>query len=284
MGPGCITIEVDGNRRSRESFIPQRALNSDSDGKNPLVILSFWTRRVMTTSGCVSIASSRVETTVAPQPSISRGSRVWGAARVTVAPSVRSSTALLRATRECRMSPTITTAIPDRSMPRAVSPRSRVRIVKASRRACVGCSCVPSPALMMCASTQPLFVTVEATPECECRSTMKSAPIASSVCSVSLRLSPLETLDPCEVNVVTSALSASAAASNDSRVLVLSSKNTFATVLPRSVGSFFTSRDRTSAMSIAVSSIATALSVVRSRVEIRCFTRYSLRPSRRLPQ
>ena len=52
-----------------------------------------------------------------------------------------------RATREKRMSPMMATCRP------AILPFFS-RIVKVSRRACVGCSCAPSPALMMLASSR----------------------------------------------------------------------------------------------------------------------------------
>ena len=63
-----------------------------------------------------------------------------------------------------------------------------------------------------------------------------SAPIACSVSAVSLRLSPLETLEPLAEKLMTSALSRLAAASNEMRVRVESSKKRLTTVRPRSVG------------------------------------------------
>ena len=76
-------------------------------------------------------------------------------------------------------------------------------------------------------------------------------PMAAIVWVVSFNDSPLETLDPFALKVMTSALSRFAAASKLSRVRVESSKKRFATVRPRSVGSFGTARVATSAMSSA---------------------------------
>ena len=70
--------------------------------------------------------------------------------------------------------------------------------------------------------------------------TTASAPIASRVSAVSLRLSPLETLEPLAEKLMTSADSRLAAASNEMRVRVQSSKKRLTTVRPRSVGSFLT--------------------------------------------
>ena len=62
----------------------------------------------------------------------------------TSAPIFVSSSAFDRSTRLCSRSPTIATCRP------ASRPLCS-RIVKASSSACVGCSCIPSPALMMLA-------------------------------------------------------------------------------------------------------------------------------------
>ena len=168
------------------------------------------------------------------------------------------------------MSPTIVTVVPSRSLPRAPPPCRRRRIVNASSSAWVGCSWVPSPALTIAASIQPEFASTSGAPDELCRMTTASAPIAASVCAVSLRLSPFETLDPLALKLMTSALRRFAAASNEMRVRVESSKKRLTTVLPRRVGSFFTSRLATSAMSSATSRIAIASSRPRSRVLSRC--------------
>lgn len=139
--------------------------------------------------------------------------------------------------------------------------------MNASSRAWVGCSWVPSPAFRIDASIQPLAASTAGAPEALCRITTPSAPIAASVCAVSLRLSPFETLEPLALKLMTSAESRFAAASNEMRVRVESSKKRLTTVLPRRVGSFFTSRFCTSAMSSAMSSSAIASARPRSLVE-----------------
>ena len=85
------------------------------------------------------------------------------------------------------------------------------------------------------------------------RMTTASAPIACRVRAVSLRLSPLDTLEPLAEKLMTSALSRLAAASNEMRVRVESSKNRLTTVRPRSVGSFLIGRSATPSSSSAVS-------------------------------
>ena len=97
------------------------------------------------------------------------------------------------------------------------------RIVKASSSACVGCSWVPSPALTTLERTQPEWASRCGAPLAPWRTTTASAPIASSVSAVSLRLSPLATLDPFAEKLITSAESRFAAASNEILVLVESS-------------------------------------------------------------
>ena len=73
------------------------------------------------------------------------------------------------------MSPTI--AIFNEAKSRFNAPKC-LRIVNASSRAWVGCSWVPSPALMIEALTQPLSARRFAAPEAGCRMTIASAPIA----------------------------------------------------------------------------------------------------------
>ena len=113
---------------------------SRTDGKKPPFIRSACTRSISTASAAGSSASKSWDT-VTGQPSTPTGSSVGGATSTTSAPRVCSSMTLERATRLCRMSPTITTRRPS-------MPPSRWRIVSASSSACVGCSWVPSPALI----------------------------------------------------------------------------------------------------------------------------------------
>ena len=91
-------------------------------------------------------------------------------------------------------------------------------MVYRSSRAWVGCSCVPSPAF----STSPWThrVRVCGAPEDECRITMASAPMASSVSAVSFRLSPFDTQEPPVEKLMTSADSRFAASSKEIRVRV----------------------------------------------------------------
>ena len=94
-------------------------------------------------------------------------------------------------------------------------------MVNASSRAWVGCSCVPSPAFSTLPRTHPASRC--AAPDAPCLMTTASAPMASSVSAVSLRLSPLATLDPFAEKLITSADSRFAAASKEILVLVESS-------------------------------------------------------------
>ena len=125
----------------------------------------------------------------------------------------------------------------------ARAPERCRRIVYASSSACVGCWCMPSPALMTAESTQPALASVCGAPEAWCRMTTASAPMAWSVSAVSLRDSPLETLEPLAEKLMTSAERRLAAVSKEMRVRVESSKKRLTTVRPRSVGSFLISRD-----------------------------------------
>lgn len=104
-------------------------------------IRSACTRSIRTASSPGSSASNEWAT-VTGQDEAPTGSSVGGATRTTSAPSIDSSSALDLATRLCRMSPTMAMRLP------SMSPR-RCRSVSASSSAWVGCSWVPSPALMI---------------------------------------------------------------------------------------------------------------------------------------
>ena len=82
---------------------------------------------------------------------------------------------------------------------------------------------------------------------------------------MSLRLSPLDTLDPFALKLMTSAESRLAAASKEMRVRVESSKKRLTTVRPRSVGSFLTGRSDKRASSSAVSRMSVASAKVTGR-------------------
>ena len=73
---------------------------------------------------------------------------------------------------------------------------------------------------------------------------------------MSLRDSPLDTLEPLAEKLMTSADSRLAAASNEIRVRVESSKNRLTTVRPRSAGSFLIGRSASGRISSAVSRIS----------------------------
>ena len=137
----------------------------------------------------------------------------------------------------------------------------------------MGCSCVPSPALTTAASIQPEAARRAGAPEAGWRMTTASALMASRVCAVSFRDSPLETEEPFAAKLMTSADSRFAAASNEMRVRVESSKKRFTTVRPRSAGSFLISRSPTAAISSATSRRRSAFLAERSCVLSRCFTR-----------
>ncbi len=146
-----------------------------------------------------------------PHAGASGGISVGGPTSVTSAPILTSANESDRPTRECSTSPTIATRSPS-------SRPSRSRIVYRSSSACVGCSCVPSPAFNTLPLTQ--RVSVSGAPLDECRITIASAPIAWSVSAVSLRLSPLETLEPLVEKLITSADRRLAASSKLIRVRV----------------------------------------------------------------
>ena len=91
---------------------------------------------------------------------------------------------------------------------------------------------------------------------------------------MSFKLSPLLKLEPFAEKLITSAESRFAAASKEIRVRVESSKKRFTTVLPRSVGNFFTAPSDSRDNSVAVSSISIASVLLRSLIESRCLILY----------
>ena len=96
---------------------------------------------------------------------MSRGISVGGPQTVTLAPSMLKAWMHERATRECRTSPTIQMFAPSISPMRSCS-------AYMSSSACVGCSCLPSPALTTPASVQ--RATRWAAPTCGERMTIRS--------------------------------------------------------------------------------------------------------------
>ena len=98
------------------------------------------------TTSAPSTASSREEQSFAPSRSMPLGISVSGAYMRTSAPNFVRPNRLDLATRECLMSPRIATFSP------SIFPNLS-RMVHMSRRACVGCSFMPSPALRTLAFT-----------------------------------------------------------------------------------------------------------------------------------
>ncbi len=95
---------------------------------------------------------------------------------------------------------------------------SRRRSVYTSSSACVGCSCLPSPALTIAASHQP--DTSSEAPAHGVRSTIASGLCALRVSTVSFSDSPFSTLEPLVPKLTTSADSRLAASSKELRVRV----------------------------------------------------------------
>src|SRR6185436_11237894 len=182
MGPGCMMIVPLTSVARRSRVRPKKRTYSPVDGKSPACCRSSWSRSIMTTS-CSRSARSKSCETGASRPC---GTRVEGPTSVTSLPSLRSAQRFERATRLCMMSPTSATRSP------LILP-SRCRMVNRSRSACVGCSLVPSPALMTALSTS--RERKAGAPDAPCRIAVKATPIDSIVRAVSFRLSPLVRLD-----------------------------------------------------------------------------------------
>ena len=138
-GPGWRMMTCGFASRTASSVRQKYCEYSSSVGKKLAPCRSRWMRSIITTSASRTPAASSVWSS-APKAARSRGTSVGGPTRRTVDPSARSACRFERATRLCRMSPTIATVSPSRR------PRCS-RIVSRSRRACVGCSWQPSPAL-----------------------------------------------------------------------------------------------------------------------------------------
>ena len=118
---------------------------------------------------------------------------------------------LLRATRLWRMSPQMATLSPSIRL-------NRSRRVRMSSRPWVGCSCLPSPALMTLERMR--WPRNCAAPDAPWRMTTMSIRMASRFRAVSTRVSPLETDEPATATFTVSALSRFSANSNEIRVRV----------------------------------------------------------------
>jgi hypothetical protein len=179
----------------------------------------------------------------------SPGTKVFGpTARTSGTPSVVSAWMSERATREWTMSPTMATV-------RLVKSFLKWRIVYMSSSPCVGCAWRPSPAFTTCTCGAQCCAIRYGAPLSLWRTTNMSACMADRLAMVSSRLSPLAALERAMSRLMTSALSRLAAISKVVRVRVLFSKNRLNTLLPRSSGTFLTSRSLTLRKVPAVSRI-----------------------------
>src|SRR6202165_4878770 len=107
-------------------------------------------------------------------------------------------------------------------------------------------------------------------PEELCRTTKMSACIADRLATVSRSDSPLVCEESAMLRLMTSAERRFAAISKVVRVRVEGSKNRLNTLLPRSSGTFFTSRSVTPTKDSAVSRICSSTSRGRPSVDSRC--------------
>ena len=108
-------------------------------------------------------------------------------------------------------------------------------MVNASSSAWVGCSAIPSPALMTCAVGISLASTWGA-PDSALRTTTMSGAIEASVRAVSRKVSPLESEEDLGTKARDSAESRLAASWNDAWVRVEGSRKRWVTVRPTSTG------------------------------------------------
>src|SRR5688572_26912952 len=145
-------------------------------------------------------------------------------------------------------------------------------MVYMSSSPCVGCAWRPSPALM---TAMPGFTWRAircAAPDCEWRTTNMSASIACRFQTVSSSVSPFEVDDAPTLRLITSADRRLAAISKVVRVRVEFSKNTLKIDLPRSSGTFFTSRSDTETNWSAVSRMWRTSSAGSPSVVSRCLS------------
>ena len=191
----------------------------------------------MLSASAHSMAASMRSNTCTPISRIAPGRSERGPQTATSAPMACRPKMLERATREWSTSPTMQTLRPSREP-------SLSRSVSRSSSACVGCSHVPSPALITLDSIR--SARKRAAPEPGCRTTTMSMRIASRFRAVSTSVSPLETLEPSEATFTVSADIRFSANSNEMRVRVEGSKKRLTTVMPRSVGTFLMVRSEIS--------------------------------------
>lgn len=231
IGPGCMMTAFGFSQDARRALRPNMLVYSPREGKWVELWRSCWMRRRIMASASLR-ACWRLCEIETPNWEKVWGTRVEGPARVTWAPSFWRAQMLERATRLKRMSPKIVIFLFLRSFVLKCS-----MSVKQSRRAWVGCSCAPSPALITGILT--ILLMKEAAPAKEWRMTMALALRAWILRAVSWRDSPLERLLALSSMVMTLAPRFLAATSKATRVRVLGSRKRLTIVFPwRDVGFF----------------------------------------------
>src|SRR2546423_1307376 len=143
-------------------------------------------------------------------------------------------------------------------------------MVKRSSSPGVGCAWRPSPAFTTCSCGLTWRAMRNGAPAELWRTTKISACIADKLATVSSSDSPLLCEDSAMLRLITSAERRFAAISKVVRVRVEDSKNRLNTLLPRSSGTFLTSRSVTPTKDSAVSRICMRISRGRPSVESRC--------------
>src|SRR5438309_2394361 len=143
-------------------------------------------------------------------------------------------------------------------------------MVYRSSTPCVGCAWRPSPAFTTCSCGFTCRAMRNGAPEDAWRTTKMSACMAERFATVSRSDSPLVWDESAILRLMTSAESRFAAISKVVRVRVEGSKNRLKTLLPRSSGTFFTSRSVTPTNDSAVSRIWPRISRGRPSMESRC--------------
>src|ERR1700741_182263 len=143
-------------------------------------------------------------------------------------------------------------------------------MVKRSSNPCVGWAWRPSPAFTTCSCGLTCRAMRNGAPDELCRTTKMSACIAERLATVSSSDSPFVCDETAIFRLITSADRRLAAISNVVRVRVEGSKNRLKTLLPRSSGTFLTSRSVTPTKDSAVSRICVRMSRGNPSMESRC--------------
>ena len=147
IGPGCMTMAC-GARRAAvlvQLISGHVVVQVDVQTGHPFLLNAQHHHNLRLRQRLIEVP---LDGDSGPSSRATSGSNAGGPHRTTRAPSRGSKSALERATRECRISPTIATVIPCRRVsPGRSQGRSRARsMVLRSSRAWEGCSCMPSPA------------------------------------------------------------------------------------------------------------------------------------------